>query len=57
MLLIVVNVMLLCQAKGTFPYDVSVLDVEKELEWNPNVSLISQWPLAVNDDGCALIYK
>jgi len=49
--------MLLCQAKGTFPYDVSVLDVEKELEWNPNVSLISQWPLAVNDDGCALIYK
>jgi len=33
------------------------MEMEKELEWNPNVSLISQWPLAVNDDGCALIYK
>jgi len=45
------------QAKGSFPYDVSVMEMEKELEWNWKVTLISQWPLAINEDGSALIYK
>jgi len=48
---------LLCQANGAFPYDVSVMELDKELDWNPNVSQINQWPLAISDDGFALIYK
>ena len=48
---------LACQAKGTFPYDMSVMELDKELDWNPNVSQINQWPLAVSDDGATLIYK
>ena len=45
------------QGRGTFPCDVSVLDIQQELEWNPNVSCINSWPLSIIDDGAVLYYR
>ncbi len=35
----------------------SVLDVEGDLEWNPEVSTISSSPLAIYDDGAIVYFK
>ncbi|KAI0224053.1 Ubiquitin carboxyl-terminal hydrolase 47, partial [Lamellibrachia satsuma] len=45
------------KGRGTFPCDVSVLDIQQELEWNPNVSCTNSWPLSVVDDGAVLYYR
>lgn len=45
------------QAKGTFPYEISVLDIDSELSWNPDVVTLSAWPLSICDDGCLLYYR
>ena len=45
------------QGRGTFPCDVSVLEIQQELEWNPNVSCINSWPLSIIDDGAVLYYR
>ena len=45
------------KAHNSFPGEISVLDLEEELEWNPNVSSISSMPLSIYDDGAVLYYK
>jgi len=35
----------------------SVLEVEDELDWNPNAPTISSMPLSIYDDGAILYYK
>ena len=45
------------KAHGSFPCEISVLDLEDDLEWNPNVSSISSSPLSIYDDGAVLYYK
>ena len=45
------------KARGSFPCVVPVLDIEDDLEWNPNVSSISSAPLSIYDDGAVLYYK
>ena len=50
------NVMF-AKAHGSFPCEISVLDLEDDLEWNPNVSSISSSPLSIYDDGAVLYYK
>lgn len=42
---------------ATFPCEISVLDLEDDLEWNPNVSSISSKPLSIYDDGAVLYFK
>ena len=46
-----------CQAYGSFPCEMSVLDIENDLEWNPAVSTISSIPLSIYDDGSILYVK
>lgn len=45
------------QARGTFPYEMSVLDVPTELEWNVQVLSLNIWPLSLCDDGLVLYYR
>ncbi|KYB28299.1 ubiquitin carboxyl-terminal hydrolase 47 [Tribolium castaneum] len=42
--------------KSTFPCDMHLLDIHTELEWDPNVTHLYQWPLQV-DDGTAFFYR
>ncbi|XP_044272052.1 ubiquitin carboxyl-terminal hydrolase 47 isoform X2 [Tribolium madens] len=42
--------------KSTFPCDMHLLDIHTELEWDPNVTHLHQWPLQV-DDGTAFFYR
>lgn len=43
--------------KGTFPCDMNVLDIQNELDWNPNVSCLENWPLQVYQDGSVFLYR
>ena len=45
------------QAYGSFPCEMSILDIENDLDWNPTVSTISSTPLAIYDDGAILYFK
>ena len=45
------------KAHTSFPCEVSVLDMEDDLEWNPKVSSIASLPLSIYDDGAVLYYK
>ncbi len=45
------------QGYGSFPCEMSVLDVEDDLEWNPNVQTISSMPLSIYDDGAIIYFK
>lgn len=49
--------MLIFQGRGTFPYDVSLLEINSDLDWNPPVSTLSMWPLYICDDGCLIYYR
>jgi hypothetical protein len=42
---------------GTFPQDISVLDVDKDLNWSPDCETISSHPLYITTDGCLLYYR
>ena len=42
---------------GTFPYEMSVLEIEEDLEWNSNVSTSNSVPLSIYDDGSIIYYK
>lgn len=43
--------------KGTFPYEMSVLGIQTDLEWNPNATTLNNWPLNVYDDGNAFLFR
>ena len=45
------------QSYGSFPSEMSVLEVEDELEWNPSVPAVTSIPLSIYDDGAILYYK
>ena len=45
------------QSYGSFPSEMSVLEVEDELEWNPSVPAVTSMPLSIYDDGAILYYK
>ena len=53
-----VHVVCVCaQAFGSFPCEMSRLDLENDLEWNPAVSTIISSPLAIYDYGAVLYFK
>ncbi|XP_060033140.1 ubiquitin carboxyl-terminal hydrolase 47 isoform X2 [Erinaceus europaeus] len=45
------------KGKGTFPCDISVLDIHQDLDWNPKVSTLNVWPLYICDDGAVIFYR
>lgn len=47
----------IAKGRGTFPYDVSLLEIHVDLDWNPSVSALSMWPLYICDDGCLVYYR
>ncbi|XP_077309692.1 ubiquitin carboxyl-terminal hydrolase 47 isoform X4 [Lithobates pipiens] len=45
------------KGRGTFPCDISVLEIHQELDWNPKVSTLNAWPLYISDDGAVIFYR
>ncbi|XP_043938661.1 ubiquitin carboxyl-terminal hydrolase 47 [Protopterus annectens] len=45
------------KGRGTFPCDISVLEINQELDWNPKVSTLNVWPLYICDDGAVIFYR
>lgn len=45
------------QGRGTFPCDISVLEIQQDLDWNPKVSTLNVWPLYICDDGAVVFYR
>ena len=42
---------------GSFPCDVSPLEIHEDLDWNPRITSINAWPLSLYDDGGVLYYR
>uniref|UniRef100_A0A8C1NGT5 Ubiquitin carboxyl-terminal hydrolase 47 n=1 Tax=Cyprinus carpio TaxID=7962 RepID=A0A8C1NGT5_CYPCA len=49
--------LLLLQGRGTFPCDISLLEIHQDLDWNPKVSTLNVWPLYICDDGAVIFYR
>lgn len=47
----------IAKGRGTFPCELSVLEMQSELDWNPRVENLGEWPLYINDDGAVLYYR
>ncbi|XP_053576238.1 ubiquitin carboxyl-terminal hydrolase 47 isoform X2 [Bombina bombina] len=45
------------KGRGTFPCDISVLEIHQELDWNPKVTTLNAWPLYISDDGAVIFYR
>lgn len=45
------------KGKGTFPCDMSVLDIPNELDWSPRSGQLDQRPLYIMDDGAMIYYR
>ncbi|ELT97116.1 hypothetical protein CAPTEDRAFT_213864 [Capitella teleta] len=45
------------KARGTFPYEMSVLDIPTELDWNPQVTSLNMWPMSLCDDGLLVFFR
>ncbi|XP_074132886.1 ubiquitin carboxyl-terminal hydrolase 47 isoform X6 [Sminthopsis crassicaudata] len=45
------------KGRGTFPCDMSVLEIHQDLDWNPKVSTLNVWPLYICDDGAVIFYR
>ncbi|XP_022105952.1 ubiquitin carboxyl-terminal hydrolase 47-like isoform X2 [Acanthaster planci] len=44
------------KGKGTFPCEISLLEMQTDLEWNPDVTSLNSWPLYISDDGAVIYY-
>lgn len=45
------------KGRGTFPCDISVLDIHQDLDWNPKMSTLNVWPLYICDGGTVIFYR
>ncbi|MGH0167929.1 UNVERIFIED_CONTAM: hypothetical protein FKN15_077213 [Acipenser sinensis] len=45
------------KGRGTFPCDISILEIHQDLDWNPKVSTLNVWPLYICDDGAVVFYR
>ena len=45
------------QGRGSFPFEVSALDVHEDLEWNPSGDSLRHFPIMVNDDGAMFYFR
>ena len=46
-----------CKGKGSFPCDMSVLDINTELDWNNHTGPLDQRPLYILDDGHVIYFR
>ena len=46
-------------AKGIsqFPCEMSVLNIQTELNWDHNAELLTDWKLSITDDGVVVFYR
>ncbi|KAM8940149.1 ubiquitin carboxyl-terminal hydrolase 47 isoform 2-T2 [Pelodytes ibericus] len=45
------------KGRGTFPCNISILEIHQDLDWNPKVSTLNAWPLYISDDGAVIFYR
>ncbi|CAL4084063.1 unnamed protein product [Meganyctiphanes norvegica] len=45
------------KGKGTFPCDMSMLDINNDLDWTPREGPLDQRPLYILDDGAMIYYR
>ncbi|XP_032079343.1 ubiquitin carboxyl-terminal hydrolase 47 isoform X1 [Thamnophis elegans] len=45
------------KGRGTFPCEISILEIHQDLDWNPKVSTLNVWPLYICDDGAVIFYR
>ncbi|XP_054709133.1 ubiquitin carboxyl-terminal hydrolase 47-like [Uloborus diversus] len=45
------------KGEGTFPCEVSLLTIHKELSWQTQASSLNTWPLCVGEDGHVIFYR
>lgn len=45
------------KGRGNFPCDVSLLEMNTDLDWSPHASTLNTWPLYICDDGSVLFYR
>eukprot|EP00800_Vazella_pourtalesii_P017424 TRINITY_DN52_c0_g1_i6.p1 TRINITY_DN52_c0_g1~~TRINITY_DN52_c0_g1_i6.p1 ORF type:complete len:1401 (+),score=392.26 TRINITY_DN52_c0_g1_i6:46-4248(+) len=45
------------KGQGSFPCDISLLEIQEELDWNPSAMYINTWPLYMHDDGSVIYYR
>lgn len=45
------------KGRGNFPCDVSLLEMNTDLDWSPHATTLNTWPLYICDDGSVLFYK
>jgi ubiquitin carboxyl-terminal hydrolase 47 len=45
------------KGRGSFPCEVSILEVQDELDWNQTVTVLSVSPLYICDDGAVIYYR
>lgn len=45
------------KGRGTFPCDMSVMDIDNDLDWTPRSGPLDQRPLYIMDDGAMIYYK
>ncbi|XP_065837765.1 ubiquitin carboxyl-terminal hydrolase 47-like isoform X2 [Oscarella lobularis] len=45
------------KGRGYFPCDVSVLEIQEDMNWNPTVTSLNAWPLYIHDDGVVVFYR
>ncbi|XP_069479744.1 ubiquitin carboxyl-terminal hydrolase 47 isoform X2 [Ambystoma mexicanum] len=45
------------KGRGTFPCDISLLEINQDLDWNPKVSTLNVWPLYICDDGAVIYFR
>lgn len=45
------------KGKGTFPFDMSVVDINSDLDWSIRSGPLDQRPLYILDDGAMVYYR
>ncbi|XP_033104772.1 ubiquitin carboxyl-terminal hydrolase 47-like [Anneissia japonica] len=45
------------KGRGAFPSEISLLEMQTDLEWNPQVTTLNSWPLYITDDGAVIYYR
>ncbi|KAI6658030.1 Ubiquitin carboxyl-terminal hydrolase 47-like [Oopsacas minuta] len=45
------------KGQGSFPCDISLLEIQEELDWNPSAMYLNTWPLYMHDDGSVIYYR
>ncbi|CAC5391980.1 USP47 [Mytilus coruscus] len=45
------------KGRGNFPCDVSLFEMNTDLDWSPHTTTLNTWPLYICDDGSVLFYK